>query len=1209
MIEKIIMIMIFAFVVVSKADKYDKYIAKERYKKALEYIEKKVKQDDRTPEIWYKVGYASEKSELYEKALSCYLAANRMSEIYYDPIIGAVRMYNKLGHFTSSYIMSKKAIELKQTEEAYFELGYTCYKLGKNKEAKEALQQVVSKVEAARMLGFINYREGEVKIAIDLFTNVFTLQPDTEICKIIADYHLKQKKYDIALKYFEYLFKNNKNDEVIKIELARLYFNVQRYLNGSRIYESLSESKFEIIDFYNMGLANEVMDQLHAAEKYFLVVVDRSSDSDSLAISSRLKLAMITTERKDFSTAKIHLEKLIKVSKTDQILYLSAQCYDGLEDFKQSGYYAKEYLKFDSTNVSMLMILANAYEKLNYKTKAETIRKSIIDADPNNAVTQLEIGKYYFEHGRYMQAIKFFDKSYLLEQDPKAAEILAVCSYRIEQFSKAKDAAESAILRNERSVTAREILYKILMDEKKYDIAAYHLEYLINKIVQKMEYLEALVICYQKLNINDKLLKVDERIAEIDINNETSRRRLAVNRVEIKKYEDALNLYSQLVNINKVKEEDYPNMINCALKLDLQDKAIEMLKKYVSIRSKDANIYKWLADVCYHTKKYDDALNNYRFALQYDPEIKGLYKNFTMILIIKKFSSDIIIDIAEKAILLNETNGELYIGLGNAYVDIKNFRKALESYQLAQKEYPKDIILLRKVAECQVSIGSTNEAIVSYEQLVMIDTSDRVSFKTLGGLYEIKSDIKQAIVNYKKYSDFKVEDDIVTKIAMYEYEKSNFKEADKYFKKMTSYSNQTMFAHGKSSLKIKDYTATVNIFKEFIRKYPEHDKMNEVDKHVAIAYDSLNNISEAIAYYAKYVANISDMNMNYRLGVLQEKNNVKDAEQTFKKNTILFTKDYRNYYHLGLMYKDDLKKSSDMLEMTVALNDTLFDAWLKLGQIYHKLNDDDNKIRVYKKVIGLNPQNFEANKYLGMALYKKGKLKESILYLELARNQNYNDADILFTLALCYIPENKTNEIIMLLQSAKSIKKNDAYIRYVLASQLAKINRLNEAIREMEDVLRIDSNDNYFKAYISLLFVAKKYSDIETNIKYKRRSDPENVYLLINLARAQAKNNKVLDAIESYKMILIINPKQNEALYERAMLHLQRYEFDNARTYFEKVLIVNKKHVYAELGLAKVYEALGNKNQYLEHLRKAQDIDPKNNEILKEISKFNSSLN
>jgi len=60
------------------------------------------------------------------------------------------------------------------------------------------------------------------------------------------------------------------------------------------------------------------------------------------------------------------------------------------------------------------------------------------------------------------------------------------------------------------------------------------------------------------------------------------------------------------------------------------------------------------------------------------------------------------------------------------------------------------------------------------------------------------------------------------------------------------------------------------------------------------------------------------------------------------------------------------------------------------------------------------------------------------------------------------------------------------------------------------------------------------------------------------------------------------------------------------RTYFEKALNVNDKYAMAELGLAKVFEALGERDKYLEHLRKAQELDPKNNVILKEVAKVQS---
>lgn len=1192
-----VLIILMVVIVAVYADKYDKYMAKERYKKALVYIEKK-KPKDRTVEVWYKIGYASEKLEMYEKALSCYLTANKMSnEKYYESMIGSARMYNKLSHWTSAYFQGEKALELKKDNESYLELGIACFRLGKFSEAKPLLEKTNSSVIGATMLAQIYFRDREYEKSIKLYDDVFVTEPSVDVARIIADYYFKKGKCDEAIFYLEYVVDNDKGKNLQeKLNLARCYFKTNEYLDGLKMYKSLDEGMFDVADFYNMGIANEMLEKINEAEKFFYVVVDKGKEEDSVVVSARKKLAVILIDRKEYADAESQLKKLDQENSLVQ--YLSAQCYDGLQDYKLSMYFAKEYLKKDSVNVVVKLILANAYDKKKYKTLAEDIRKSIIDSDPNNASNQLTMGKYYYARGRYTQAIKFFDKSYLLEQDVAAAEMLAVCAYRIKQYSKAKDAAESAVLRNDNSVLAREILYKIFMSEKKYGLAAEHLEKLAS-ISEKMVYLDALVVCYSALQQNDKLLVVDMRIIRIDANNEVSRRRLAVDRFEKKNYKESYSLYLQLSAINKLKEIDYANMINCALELNNKGEAINLLKVYSSIRTRDASVYKWLSDVCYDEKKYDEALTNYKMALQYDSEIKGVYGNMTMIFIYQNVSAKEIISSAKKAIELNETSDDMYMGLGNAYVSEKDFGNALVAYQMIHKNRPKDLELLRKIAECQVKVDKIGDAIVSYEQLAMLDTS-KVFYKVLGELYDSQSKVPQAIDCYKKYSTRYSEDKIVTRIAMYEYTKSNFNTAVKYFDMMTAYSRLTMYAHGKSAFMVKDYKSVIKIFNLFVEKYFDHEDVKDAYKYLAISYDNSGDVNSAISNYLKYVSVVNDVEADYRLAELQEGVDTNDALKTYNKNIKLYPKDYRSFYKLGLMQKD-LQKSKSMFEVAVALNDTLFDAWLKLGQIYHKLNDEDNKIRAYQKVIGLQPQNFEANKYLGIALYKKAKLKDAILYLEFARNQNYNDADILFTLALCYIHEKESSEVLMLLETAKKLKPSDPDIRYTLALRLAMANRLEEALKEMRSLLVIQETDQYFKSYIKMLFTAKKYSKIETIIKNKRKNDPENVYLLIVLARAQTSSDKIIDAIETYKLILIINPNQVDALYERARLHFMRGEYDQAETFFKRVLIENDKHALAELGLAKIYKISKDEEQYSKHLKRAYKLAPKNKEILKEM--------
>ena len=1197
---KLAMVLLLMIVAVY-ADKYDNYMAKERYKKALTYIEKKKKPQERTPEIWYKIGYASEMLTMYEKALSCYLSANKMSnDKYYESVLGATKMYNQLGQWTSAYLMGTKALELKKDNDSYREMGIACYKLERYSEAKTLLVKVSSSVTAAKMLAKIYLQDGEVDKSMKLYNDVFVTKPSVEVARILAKHFLAVEKTSDAIFYLEYVLDNDKSkNEKEKLDLARCYFKTNEYLDGLKMYKNIDEGILNVIDFYNMGIANESLEKIDEAEKFFYVVVDKGKEGDSVVTQSRQKLAVILIDRKEFKNAENQLKKLDREDMFIQ--YLSAQCYDGLQDYKLSTYFSKEYLKKDSSNVAVKLILANAYEHTNYKTLAENLRKSIIDSDPNNASNQLIMGKYYYNCGRYTQAIKFFDKSYLLEQDPVAAEMLAVCAYRIKQYPKAKDAAESAVLKNESSVPAREVLYKIFMNDKKYSNAAEHLEKLASSS-EKMTYLNALVTCYSVLQQKDKLLIVDERIIRLDLSNETSRRRLAIDRFDNKKYKESYELYLQLSAINKMKEIDYPNTINCALQLNRKTEAITLLKIYSSIRPRDASVYKWLADVCYDEKKYDESLQNYKTALRYDSEIKGVHGNLTMILIYQNSPAKVIISSAMNAINRNETSDDMYMGLGNAYVSINDFSNALISYQTVHKNRPKDLDLLRKVAECQVKVDKISDAIISYEQLAMMDSS-KVFYKVLGELYDGQSKEVMAIDCYKKYSTRYADDKIVTRIAMYEYTKGQFETAVKYFDMMTSYSRITMYAHGRSAFMIKDYKAVIKIFSLFIVKYVDHKDVIDAYRFLAIAYDRSGDFKSSIAYYLKYVSAVHDSDADYRLAVLQEKNvNEDEAVKTFTKNIGLYPKDYRNFYKLGILELKDMQKSKSMLEAAVLLNDTLFDAWLRLGQIYHKLSDEDNKIRAYKKVISLQPHNFEANKYLGIALYKKAKLKDAILYLEFARNQIFNDPDVLFTLALCYISDNQPSEVLLLLETAKKLKPNDPDIRYTLALRLAIDNRLEDAMKEMKSLLLMSETDQYFKSYIGMLFKAQKYSKIEAIIKEKRRKDPENVDLLMAMAKAQVYNNQTIDAIETYKMVLIINPNKVDALYERAKLHLLRSEYEQAETFFKRVLIEDQKNALAELGLAKVYKALKNQDEYSKHLKRAFKFAPENKEVLKEMN-------
>ena len=103
--------------------------------------------------------------------------------------------------------------------------------------------------------------------------------------------------------------------------------------------------------------------------------------------------------------------------------------------------------------------------------------------------------------------------------------------------------------------------------------------------------------------------------------------------------------------------------------------------------------------------------------------------------------------------------------------------------------------------------------------------------------------------------------------------------------------------------------------------------------------------------------------------------------------------------------------------------------------------------------------------------------------------------------------------------------------------------------------------------------------------------NPNNYALLMNLGTIQRRQGKLEDALLSYtaalsrhpnneaildNALLILNPHHQEALYCRAMLHLQHKNYLLAEQDFDKILEVNEKSVKGRLGHAILEKLRGN---------------------------------
>ena len=110
--------------------------------------------------------------------------------------------------------------------------------------------------------------------------------------------------------------------------------------------------------------------------------------------------------------------------------------------------------------------------------------------NPSEPRVQFAIGNYYYGMKNYAEAIKMFQSSFLLKRNAASAEKMALCAAALNQWDKAKDAAESAVSLDSTVTECRPILIKLYTADKNWPAVVENIEYLAEKNPQNLDLLE-----------------------------------------------------------------------------------------------------------------------------------------------------------------------------------------------------------------------------------------------------------------------------------------------------------------------------------------------------------------------------------------------------------------------------------------------------------------------------------------------------------------------------------------------------------------------------------------------------------------------------------------------------------------------------------------------------------------------------------------------
>lgn len=1117
------------------------------------------------------------------------------------------------------------AIDAKEADaESYIALGniYKTQKkyLSASAMYTNALKTDTKNVEVLSSLGDCQAKSTKTGDAILTYEQVILLNSNATVeHKILGDLHLKLNKTDKAMSAYKKYLKRVPSDYNVAKTIGFNEYAKKDYKKTIEYLELVKENKLR-----DTKLLSALGDAYYQSKNY-----KKSAETFAKIRDSKVSVNVLKTILKPLGES---YEKIGDKAKAADA-YLAYTKVSGVRDADAS--YMKAYLREDTDKENAVkMYISNT---------------TIFPKDHRNF---LRLGLIYSkEKGALVKSANMLNKASLLSpKDPVIWRTLGEVYGKLKNENKELNAYKKFLAIEPQNLEANRRVGMILLKQKSYTEAIINLEMVSTSAPKDVEVMESLAEGYlktkrpekaidllvkakslkpdkveirtklikacaaaNKKNMADKekdeLAKLDRKIITKDKKNIDSRVRLADYTYTNKAFTTAYKIYKELSVLTPKNKLVFKRLNEIALKNNKKKEAVGYLKKYLALDAKNAKAHVVLGNLLYEQKDHDGALESYRKALKIDPKVKGFYKRYGEIVVNKGLETEAI-KVLNKVVSAGEADASTYITLGEIYQKKNNFVSAIKMFQKASEADPKNSAVLTSLAECQAINGNVSEAVITYEQVILINPNAKKEYKALGDLKMKQNKKNDAIKTYKRYltkvpNDFK----IAKTVGLHEYNAKDYQKTIQYLEMVKDEKIKDIpyfTSLGLSYYQLKHYKNAVPFFENARRKNPSIPVLKEIVKPLAVCYEkNAKNIEAADAYLAyTKLPGVKDAEASYKKAFLREKTDKKTAIDMYSLNVKVFTKDHRNFLRLGILYSKDkatLSKSATMLNKASILKPDNSKILLRLGKIYGELNNEDKELVTYKNLLKIEPQSFVANRRVGLILLKQKKYSEAIVNLEIVSASAPKDLEIMLGLAEGYMETKRPENAIELLAKAKRIKKNDPDIGLLLYKLYKQTGKSKQAEAEIKELILLTKDNKLRVAYAKDLIEQNRYDEANALAQQIKKSDPTNIESLMLLGKIQQKQNKLNEAIETYKMISFINEKYAPALCERGNIYLLQSNIDRAKSFFDRSLEADPKYALAHLGLAKVAKSKKNNALYKKHLNKAKALDPRDKEILEEI--------
>lgn len=412
-------------------------------------------------------------------------------------------------------------------------------------------------------------------------------------------------------------------------------------------------------------------------------------------------------------------------------VFMEAEKAKVLGDWDEAVKHYQEVLLMDPENADVHFQLAQIYFNQGRLQDAEKEAAIAVKADGNNNWYQELLATLYMNTNKMKEAVETFKT--LVEKFPNNPDYYLNLAFlyakqgQLEQALKVYDQFEKSFGLDEQVVDEKKNIYLHL---GKFNEAVNEVKKLQDEFPGETEYLLQEAELYRANKMKDKALDVYKKVLAIEPDNPQAQIAIAGLSVGPANPEQKKENLKDIFENPKVNIDTKVSILLISyIQMNSEDsvkrqEGIELATILTRVHPDESKAYAVLGDLYYIDNQNDQALTSYKKALALNPDVFEVWYQVMMIYNLQRDWPNML-QTANGAMELFPNQAAIYLFKGNAEQQLKEYEKAVRSYQKGEKMGADNLKLraqiLANLGDVYHSLNRNAESDSAYERSLKLD--------------------------------------------------------------------------------------------------------------------------------------------------------------------------------------------------------------------------------------------------------------------------------------------------------------------------------------------------------------------------------------------------------------------------------------------------------------------------------------------------------